>query len=1256
MPVNFPRYIFGIHDPGEWMDAVQSANKQGWVLVTEAIGADPNNTSGTSYTHLSSRGFGVIVRLNNGYGHDGTIPTADQYDNFAQRCANWVARSPGANIWIIGNEMNLADERPHDQAITPQLYAQCYLKCRAKIKALPGHADDLVVIGGIGPWNVQTTYPGNERGDWVKYLADILSIVKPNCDGVSVHAYTHGTNPNLIFSNEPQGAFPQYNNQFRTYRDFVKAIPSELKRVPVFITESQPTPDSGGWIPESRGWVTNAYREINDWNSDLANQPIQCLLLFRWQEGEPTWSIRDKGWVQDDFAAAIRNEYRVRLPGPVPQPTKVYRVTFTSDNTPSSIPADGEVRVSVTVQNDSNFVWPRDGNTPVRLGYRWYDANGHEVPAREGVHTDLPQDVSPGQRVTISNARVVAPPHPARYQLRLDLVEEGVTWFSDAGSPAHNDTIDVVRGGGMELPDYAVTYLNVSIPDTFPRDAQTNATLTVRNDGKKTWAAGGPNRVRLGYHWFRPGSAQETFVRQLVRSELTRDVATGDSVTLTIPVLAPFSPGAYNLLFDLVLEGVNEFRAMGAQPLTKQVTVSAPTPYYVTWLTANVPATLPVDSIQTVHVSFRNDGSKTWLASGTNRVRLTYAWFNARAEHSLVRQDIRATLPRDIAPGESAEVDIDVLTPEHPGTLTLRFDLVEEGVTFFTTQGSPPLDKAVMVQATQDYQVSFGDAFVVAPRTQFTYNLKIRNDGNRTWTTAGANPVTIGYHWFTADNQAVAVMADLRTPLPGNVAPGDEVVVAATTVSPDKPGRYRLQWSLVVEGFAWFYDLKARTLDMAVEVAPLGASAAPQSLDVAPSVLKTAPTALPAVQTAPAYRASITALTPLASLDADATQILNVQIRNDGSKTWPKGGDNAVHAGYRWYRGNQPVFARADLRTELPSDVAPGQGVSFGAQVVSPPDPDTYTLRFDLVEEGVTWFSDTGMSSPLDLTVQVTRAQTTRIQSEAGEIGLTQSFAAPPIQRVSIQASHNNESAALIIDGDPNTAWTSGQPMRPDMWVQADLGTLRTIDAIAVRSGGRGFAEGYQVLVSSDGQNWVQVGSRERVRSDFAVTFAPMNLRYIKIVQTGQPQWATPWQIADLSVHDAPLWQATATHNAAQVQLAFDNDPQTLWTTGVPQQPGMSYTLDIGAAQLISGLTLDNGSKSEYPMGYNVQVSADGQTWSVIGASAPTGNWAPVSLTFDPLLARYIHIECTASNRWHPWSIAEIYVIRNVSDWEVVQR
>ena len=62
-----------------------------------------------------------------------------------------------------------------------------------------------------------------------------------------------------------------------------------------------------------------------------------------------------------------------------------------------------------------------------------------------------------------------------------------------------------------------------------------------------------------------------------------------------------------------------------------------------------------------------------------------------------------------------------------------------------------------------------------------------------------------------------------RTTLPGTVAPGEAVSLAATVVAPDEPGSYVLRVSLVQEGVAWFMSKGAPPLDIPAVVLPKGA-------------------------------------------------------------------------------------------------------------------------------------------------------------------------------------------------------------------------------------------------------------------------------------------------------------------------------------------------------------------------------------------------------------------------------------------------
>ena len=84
-------------------------------------------------------------------------------------------------------------------------------------------------------------------------------------------------------------------------------------------------------------------------------------------------------------------------------------------------------------------------------------------------------------------------------------------------------------------------------------------------------------------------------------------------------------------------------------------------------------------------------------------------------------------------------------------------------------------------------------------------------------------------------------------------------------------------------------------------------------------------------------------------------------IRNRGWRPWrsddPRG---PVLASYHWLDANGAMTVEDGARTPLPRPLVPGETLSMTCHVVAPGTPGRYTLAFDLVEEGVTWFSRAG--------------------------------------------------------------------------------------------------------------------------------------------------------------------------------------------------------------------------------------------------------------------------------------------------------
>jgi hypothetical protein len=92
---------------------------------------------------------------------------------------------------------------------------------------------------------------------------------------------------------------------------------------------------------------------------------------------------------------------------------------------------------------------------------------------------------------------------------------------------------------------------------------------------------------------------------------------------------------------------------------------------------------------------------------------------------------------------------------------------------------------------------------------------------------------------------------------------------------------------------------------------------------------------------------------------------------------WPNSGSHPVRLSYHWYDSNGNLVTWDGLRTSLGEDVPAGDDIHLQAKVIAPFHAGTYTLKWDMVQEGITWFSTQYSSWPWptqDVTVNVTQA------------------------------------------------------------------------------------------------------------------------------------------------------------------------------------------------------------------------------------------------------------------------------------------
>lgn len=123
---------------------------------------------------------------------------------------------------------------------------------------------------------------------------------------------------------------------------------------------------------------------------------------------------------------------------PKPFEPSDYRVEWVSNQIPTEMQATRDYGVTVTLKNAGHATWPSkvsDGGpfNKVFVSYHWLLAQGEKPVIFEGQRTPLPQDIGPGQTVTVNNVAVTAP-GPGSFRLQITLVHEGVVWFEQHGA------------------------------------------------------------------------------------------------------------------------------------------------------------------------------------------------------------------------------------------------------------------------------------------------------------------------------------------------------------------------------------------------------------------------------------------------------------------------------------------------------------------------------------------------------------------------------------------------------------------------------------------------------------------------------------------------------------------------------------------------------------------------------------------------------------------------------------------------------
>ncbi|MBN2370495.1 MAG: methyltransferase domain-containing protein [Vicinamibacteria bacterium] len=366
----------------------------------------------------------------------------------------------------------------------------------------------------------------------------------------------------------------------------------------------------------------------------------------------------------------------------------------------------------------------------------------------------------------------------------------------------------------------------------------------------------------------------------------------------------------------------------------------------------------PAGAKRTFHARIRNTGDTLWLHAihpAGGYVGLGGHLLDDKRE-VLVRGYTRASLPRDVPPGKSVDLDVDVDLPEHRGRYTLQLDMVDEWIAWFEQEGSKTTEIALVVDSYPDSRaphrlaaaielLSPPPGAAVRPGSPLRITLRLRNTGDTAWLNepfGEFGAVALGASLL--DELGAVRSRDLaRMPLPRPVAPDEAVMMDLRFPAPPIPGRFVIKLDLVDEGVCWFEHHGSPTIAIAV-----------QTNDEVPDSL--APGTLLA-------RIEPTIVENALQAKASTALCFHAHVTNIGNTLWLsalKPSRGYVGLGAHLRNADFETVEMDFLRVMLPRDVPPGESVDLECRFTTPREPGRYVLELDMVNEHMCWFADHG--------------------------------------------------------------------------------------------------------------------------------------------------------------------------------------------------------------------------------------------------------------------------------------------------------
>ncbi|MBA3700103.1 MAG: ThuA domain-containing protein [Planctomycetes bacterium] len=172
------------------------------------------------------------------------------------------------------------------------------------------------------------------------------------------------------------------------------------------------------------------------------------------------------------------------------------------------------------------------------------------------------------------------------------------------------------------------------------------------------------------------------------------------------------------------------------------------------------------------------------------------------------------------------------------------------------------------------------------------------------------------------------------------------------------------------------------------------------------------------------------------------------------------------------------------------------------------------------------------------------------------------------------------------------------------------------------------------------------------VRTAFGNSASSITKDEVAKIRAATKDRQAPYTIAELgdlvpvSPEQMSKWAFAASSNSDKAKNAVDGDAGSRWDTGAGQKAGQWFQVDMGKPWSLSQIAVEcNGSANDYPRGWEIRLSDDGQKWSEPIAKGEA-NKPVLEVAFPKgTTARYVRLIQTASGKTGLyWSIHELSV------------